>query len=106
MRPSHTIATARSPQSAAICAWPESTAGIDDAPGSVKPSASAIDVIVDAVPIVLQVPAVRVIRPSSSIQSAGVMRPSRSSSQYFLVWVPAPVFAPRQKPVDIGPAGQ
>jgi hypothetical protein len=32
----------------------ESAAGIDAAPGSVKPSASVADVIVDAVPIVMQ----------------------------------------------------
>ena len=100
------MATARSPQSAAIRGCAESVAGIDDAPGSVNPSASAIDVIVDAVPIVLQVPGLRVIRPSSSIQSCAVMRPSRSSSQYFFVCVPAPVFVPRHSPVDIGPAGQ
>ena len=34
------------------------------------------------------------------------MLPARSSSQYFLVWVPAPVFWPRHWPFDIGPAGQ
>ena len=40
----------------AICAWRESAAGIDAAPGSVRPSASAALVIVDAVPIVMQWP--------------------------------------------------
>ena len=37
-------------------AWLESTAGIDDAPGKVSPSASTAAVIVDAVPIVMQWP--------------------------------------------------
>ena len=68
--------------------------------------ASTIDVIVDAVPMVLQVPMERVIRLSRSTQSACVMLPARSSSQYFLVWVPAPVFWPRHCPFDMGPAGQ
>ena len=36
--------------------WPESAAGIELAPGSVSPSASAIAVIVEAVPIVMQWP--------------------------------------------------
>ena len=44
----------RRPESLAIRAWRESAAGIDAAPGSVKPSASAAEVIVDAVPIVMQ----------------------------------------------------
>ena len=68
--------------------------------------ASAIEVIVEAVPIVLQVPVVRTPRPSSSTQSAGVMVPARSSSQYFFVCVPAPTLRPRHQPFDIGPAGQ
>ena len=37
-------------------AWPESAAGIDEAPGSVSPSVSASAVMVDAVPMVMQVP--------------------------------------------------
>ena len=105
-RSSSTIATARSPQAIAMRAWAESTAGMLVAPGSVKPSASAMLVMVDAVPMVLQVPCERVMRPSSSIQSAWLMLPARSSSQYFLVWVPAPVRSPRHWPFNIGPAGK
>jgi len=37
-------------------AWPESAAGIEDAPGSIMPSASAAAAMVDAVPIVMHVP--------------------------------------------------
>ena len=37
-------------------AWLESDAGIDEAPGSVKPSVSASAVMVEAVPITMQVP--------------------------------------------------
>ena len=68
--------------------------------------ASTIDVMVEAVPMVLQVPIERVIRLSRSTQSSCVMLPARNSSQYFLVCVPAPVFWPRHCPFDIGPAGQ
>ena len=53
-RSSHTISTMRLPDSVAICEWRESGAGIDAAPGSVRPIASVALVIVDAVPIVMQ----------------------------------------------------
>ena len=49
----------RRPLAAAIRGAPESAAGIDAAPGSVMPSASAAEVIVDAVPIVMQWPGER-----------------------------------------------
>jgi hypothetical protein len=54
LRSSHTISTMRRPVSDAICAWRESAAGIDEKPGSTKPSTSAALVMVDAVPIVMQ----------------------------------------------------
>ena len=50
------MSTARRPQSAAIRMCAESAAGIDDAPGRHKPIASAMPVIVAAVPIVMHVP--------------------------------------------------
>lgn len=49
-----TRVTIRSPEAAAMRSWPESTAGIEDAPGIVTPSASAAAVSVEAVPIVMQ----------------------------------------------------
>src|SRR6185436_13521408 len=58
-RSSQTISTMRLPVLVAICAWRESGAGIDAAPASVMPSASAALVIVDAVPIVMQWPGER-----------------------------------------------
>src|SRR5215472_12040971 len=104
-RSSAIMDTIRAPHAEAMRTWPESAAGMEEAPVRVRPNASAMDVMVDAVPMVLHVPMERVMRDSSSIQSSAVMFPARSSSQYFLVWVPAPVFTPRHCPFDIGPAG-
>ena len=56
VRSSHTISTMRRPHSEAMRMWPASAAGIEDAPGSVMPIDSAIAVMVDAVPMVMQVP--------------------------------------------------
>ena len=50
----HTISTIRCPVSDANCAWRESTAGIDENPGSISPSDSVAVVMVDAVPMVMQ----------------------------------------------------
>jgi len=55
----------RRPQRVAMRSCSAIGAGIDDAPGSVMPSVSAIDAIVDAVPIVMQWPAERA-TPSST----------------------------------------
>ena len=52
--PVQASSTARRPEAAAIRSCPESTAGIEEAPGSVMPRASAAAVIVDAVPMVMQ----------------------------------------------------
>lgn len=49
-----TRSTIRSPEAAAIRSCPESTAGMDEAPGRVTPSTSAAAVRVEAVPIVMQ----------------------------------------------------
>ena len=56
VKSSHTISTMRRPHSEAMRMWPASAAGIDDAPGNVMPIDSAIAVMVDAVPMVMQVP--------------------------------------------------
>ncbi len=66
---SRIIVTIRSPQAEAMRLWPESTAGMEDAPKRVSPIASTMEVMVEAVPIVLQVPAERVMRLSRSTQS-------------------------------------
>ena len=95
VRSSRIICTIRSPQAAAIRGCAESTAGMLVLPGSASPSASTIDVIVLAVPIVLQVPGERVIRASSSRHSSSGRRPAWYSPQNISVCVPAPTIRPR-----------
>ena len=73
----------RRPVSVAMRGWAESAAGMADAPGSVKPSASTASIIVAAVPAVMQVPKDRAIPPSMSFHCAGVMFPARNSAWYF-----------------------
>jgi hypothetical protein len=46
----------RRPLAVAMRGWPESAAGIEAAPGSVSPSVSTAEVMVEAVPIVMQCP--------------------------------------------------
>ncbi len=86
--------------------WFESAAGIDDAPGSVIPSASASAVIVDAVPIVMQNPGERAMPSSISLQSSAVMLPAQRSVQNFNESVPLPRGCPFQFPRSMGPAGR
>ena len=57
--------------------WAESIAGMLEAPGKVMPSASTMEVMVDAVPMVLQVPGERVEMPSISIISGSLILPAR-----------------------------
>src|SRR6266581_5189742 len=102
---SHTMSTARLPVAVAICAWCESAAGIDADPGSARPSASAAEVMVDAVPIVMQWPGERAMPCSISCQSCSVIFPARNSAQYFHTSEPEPSVAPPQLPRSIGPAG-
>ncbi len=80
----------RSPQPVAMRAWPLSIAGNPVEPGGARPSASTIEVIVLAVPMVLQVPGLRVIFASSRTHSASLTRPAWYSSQNMRVCVPAP----------------
>src|ERR1700752_5249740 len=56
VRSSHTISTMRRPTVAHRRGWLASAAGIDDAPGSARPSDSVIAIMVAAVPITMQVP--------------------------------------------------
>ena len=105
VRSSHTMSTARRPHSAAMRMWFESTAGMDDAPGSVKPQASAMPVMVLAVPMVMQWPWLRAMPPSTSSHCVGVILPARRSSQYFQVSEPDPSTWPFQLPRSMGPAG-
>ena len=56
VRSSQTISTMRRPHSELMRIWPASAAGIEDAPGKLMPIDSAIAVMVEAVPMVMQVP--------------------------------------------------
>ncbi len=103
---SQTMSTMRRPAAVASCALRESAAGTDDAPGSTNPRASTALVMVDAVPIVMQVPNDRAMPFSISPNSLSVMFPARSSAQYFHASLPLPSVSPRQSPRSIGPAGR
>src|SRR5262245_27974487 len=105
VRSSHTISTIRRPLALAIRECAESAAGMDDAPGSINPSASTAEVIVDAVPIVMHVPNERAIPSSISRQLHSSIVPARRSDQYFLTSLPEPRNCPRQLPRSMGPAG-
>ncbi len=70
-----------------------------------KPIASAAEVIVDAVPIVMQCPGDRAMPSSISLHCASVMLPARFSAQNFHTSDPLPSFWSRQWPDSIGPAG-
>ena len=103
VRSSHTISTMRRPDASPCADGWRRRAGIDDAPGSVRPSASAIAIMVAAVPIIMQVPNERAMPPSISSHSASVMLPARFSSQYFQTSEPEPSILPCQLPRSIGP---
>ncbi len=70
-------------------------AGIDAMPGRVMPRASAAEVIVDAVPIVMQWPGDLAMPDSRSASSQSPTRPARASSQAFHMSVPLPTVWPR-----------
>jgi len=95
VRSSQTIATILRPLAAAIRWWAESTAGIEAMPGRVMPRASAAEVIVDAVPIVMQCPGDLAIPDSRSASSHSPIWPARRSSQAFHASVPLPTGWPR-----------
>ena len=74
-------------------------------PGSVMPSASASRPIVEAVPIVLQCPRLRIIEDSESRNACSDRVPARTSSDSRHTSVPQPSGTPRNVPVSIGPPG-
>src|SRR5687768_12570010 len=82
-RSSHTISTTRRPVAEAMRLWDEWTAGIDEAPGSVMPSASATAVIVEAVPMVMQWPGERAMPSSIWRHWQSLTLPAQRSAQYF-----------------------
>ena len=106
VKSSQIMATMRSPQSAAMRGWAASMAGMLVLPGRAMPSASAMAVMVLAVPMVLQVPGLRVMRASSCTHSSAPILPACKSSQNSRVCVPAPTVRPWWRSFSIGPAGQ
>ena len=74
-------------------------------PGSVSPSASASEVIVEAVPITMQWPAERDIQLSISTNCSSVILPARRSSSKRQTSVPEPISWAPHIPLSIGPPG-
>src|SRR6185436_12356730 len=72
-------------------------------PGSPRPSASTMEAIVDAVPIVMQWPWERSMQLSASWNSSFVILPARRSSESDQVLVPEPMRSPRYQPESMGP---
>ena len=103
-RSSQTISTIRRPLADARRGWRESAAGMDDPPGSIIPSASAAAAMVEAVPMVMQVPNERAMPSSISFQAQSSSVPARFSAQYFQTSLPLPSTWPRQLPRSMGPA--
>ena len=80
-----------------------STAGIDALPGNATPSASHRLPTVEAVPIVLQAPALRDMAASALKKSFSLILPARRSSLNRQTSVPDPMVSPRKRPLSIGP---
>ena len=79
-RSSQTISTIRRPVAAAMTPWLASGAGIEDAPGRVRPRVSAMDIMVAAVPMVMQVPDDRAVPASTSSTTEDSTFPARYSA--------------------------
>ena len=103
VRDSSTIATIRLPARCASSSSRLSGAGRPALPGRVSPSASVTQATVDAVPIVLQCPRLRIIADSALWKSCAARVPARTSSESRHTSVPQPSAMPRQVPVSIGP---
>src|SRR5258706_7038137 len=67
------------------------------------PSASTIEAIVEAVPIVMQWPCERCMHDSASWNSSSEILPARRSSDIDQTLVPEPMSVPRYLPESIGP---
>ena len=100
---SPTMSTMRRPARWAITKRLASTAGIAAEPGNCIPSASAMQAIVDAVPIVMQWPLLRFMQPSASEKSASDIRPAIRSCSKRHTSVPEPMSRPWNFPLSIGP---
>ena len=104
-RPAATSSTISRPVSWACSARRLSGAGVPAMPGSVMPSASAMQAIVEAVPMVLQWPLLRIIADSDVRNASWDRVPARTSSLSRQTPVPQPNSWPRKVPLSIGPPG-
>jgi len=98
-----TISTMRAPDRCASTWRRASTAGIAALCGRLVPSASAMQAIVDAVPIVLQVPAERDMPASAARNSLSLSVPALTCSDSRHTAVPEPMSLPLCLPLSIGP---
>jgi hypothetical protein len=97
------MSTARRPASSAIASRRESAAGMAALPGRVMPRASAMEAIVDAVPITMQWPDDRDMHDSASQNSSSVIFPARLSAHSRQPSVPEPSSSVRHLPLSMGP---
>ena len=104
-RSAFTNSTASRPVACACSRSRLSGAGVPAIPGKVMPSASATNAMVEAVPLVLQCPLLRIIEDSEATKSASDNSPARTSSESRHTSVPQPSATPRKVPVSIGPPG-
>ena len=87
--------TAAAPVASAARNRSACTAGIAAVPGRIMPSASAMQAMVEAVPMTAQVPAVVASRPSMSVISLSSILPARYCAQKRRQSVQAPSRSPR-----------
>ena len=73
-----------------------STAGMAALPESAMPIASAMEAMLEAVPMVLQLPGERDMEASASRKSSAVISPAFTASENFQRWVPEPTRSPRK----------
>ena len=104
-RSSRTMSMTSLPAAWAASSSRLSAAGVPARPGIVVPRDSAITAIVEAVPIVLQWPRLRIIEDSERRKSSRVRVPARTSSDSLNTSVPQPRATPRKVPLSIGPPG-
>ena len=94
VRFSRAISTMRIPERWAIAFLRESAAGMAEAPGKVRPKASDMTAMVEAVPMVAQWPMLRFMQDSASSNSSALILPVLKSSLKRHTSVPEPMTRP------------
>src|SRR5579864_3515378 len=103
LRSALTASTTVAPALRASASRLVSAAGIDELKGNAMPIVSAIDAMVEAVPIVLHVPLLRDMAISDRASSLSFGDRLPSSCSIFQMWVPDPTISPRYFPENLGP---